>query len=698
MVNFRDNIGLLSVGSSRDVSLAGGIWAINAHPNNVAGVDNVAQKVLESFDIPIYGSIPEGSKTGLPGYDINDQDALSMLKLGLASYLAEGQLVDININGDGFAEFIIVAEQGGSSPNTPILLSIRSCIPTFNFEEKASAVIVSGYDAPPEREIMPGKSLIPQSKAEAGELTSLQDVSSSDCMILCDAFVYGDTADRKSCVNTTFETSAIITYKDPVLDAPYDSQEAHAGRAFYDIKAFENLVGYIIDFDTGHDELHISYQTSSTTTHKYAVAMPTLSTGGERVCAILENGGGAEYATFKTGKINVEAVTSTDRYGDDSRSIFLGIQSLEAVGHTIENFQWSSWVYSDTLWLYIDDRKLRLSIPQGKNWNWAYGTEGGAEINVYSPYGSSDGLSDDLYDALSYASHNTHIMPYRNTDFWNPGVSQIPSSSPYFINPVVWPYVGSGVGTLVDKLVVSASLERPCVIVSDPYGEAIQHARDLQVTYYPVIMRNTPAPVAYVVEGEGSGLVDQSLDIYDVDPSTVQTEVALQKPSMAWLQTKKIGNTLEISLPFLEEDECLIVAEFLFDIFDNFGSTSINTYNLVCGPDDEPILGHTVDGFDEHLRINEISYSYQDGSSYNINVALGPVVMNIGSWNTSIWQKKVEDVSRTGKVIFSSGDGISYRIRVHGLGDYYALNASDTGNYVVGEEVTVRIYNNPVEK
>ena len=152
MVNFRDNINYLSVvGSSSSSSITGGLWATNAHPNGIAGVNNVAQKLLESFDIPIYGAIPDGSKTGLPGYDIDDQDALSMLKLALASYLTDGKLVDVNINGDGLAEFTVVAESGGSSPNPSIQLSLRSCIPTYNFEEKNSVVIVSGYDAPPER-------------------------------------------------------------------------------------------------------------------------------------------------------------------------------------------------------------------------------------------------------------------------------------------------------------------------------------------------------------------------------------------------------------------------------------------------------------------------------------------------------------------------------------------------------------------
>jgi hypothetical protein len=48
---------------------------------------------------------------------------------------------------------------------------------------------------------------------------------------------------------------------------------------------------------------------------------------------------------------------------------------------------------------------------------------------------------------------------------------------------------------------------------------------------------------------------------------------------------------------------------------------------------------------EDNLRINEISYSYQDGSSYTINVSLGPVYVGTGSWNTSIWQRRTETVS-----------------------------------------------------
>jgi hypothetical protein len=694
MVSFRDSVDLLSLLSSNDAIIGGSSWAGNAVPNGTGGVSNVALNVLESFNIPIQGSVPTGSKTGLPGYDINNSDAISALKIGLASYLADEKFVDVFVNGDGFAEFVVVAETGGFSPNTPLSLNVRSCLPTYTFEEKANVVIVSGYDPPPERIIRPKKDIIGVSQGPTNGGPKPQVVADSDSYILLDSVVYGDTADRQSCDNSAFETVATVSYKDPVLDSAYDDQSARNGTAFYNLQAFESLAGYVIDFDTGdgNTDLHVSYQQSGTTIVKYTKPV-TIPTGNETVCAILSDGSGSENATFKTAKISIDRVTTRDRYGIEDRDILLGIEALEARGNTIQSFT----TFESNMWLYVDDRILRLSISEGKNWNWSFDdSSSGATINLFTPVKDGD---DYIWDALtSDADYTKYVVPFRGSDVYSPAVSDVPSTY-NSINTVAsaWPYLGTGLGTYIYDMVVTVAIERPSIIISDPHGNALQKAQDLRIAYYPIIMKDEPAPVAFVIGGSDTGLVDHSLDIYDNDPTTVQPDPVTVRPSASWLQSQKTGQTLEVSLPFLEEDDCLPVARYLYDMYDNFGSTD-STFSLVCGPDDEPKLGYAVDGFDARLRVNEITHSYQDGSSYNINVSLGPVFTSMGSWNTSVWQKKTEDVSREGTITFCQGNGFLYRVRVPTLGEYWALNASPTGNYGVGERVSIKIYNNPVEK
>jgi hypothetical protein len=121
---------------------------------------------------------------------------------------------------------------------------------------------------------------------------------------------------------------------------------------------------------------------------------------------------------------------------------------------------------------------------------------------------------------------------------------------------------------------------------------------------------------------------------------------------------------------------------------------TINTYQLVCGPTSKPKLGQRVDGFEG--RINKINYSYTDASSYTINVTIGPTPSGLKGGNASVWQRRTEDVSREGIVVWSAGDGVNYRVRVQGLGVYPAVNKT-LGAYSPGEKVSVTVYNNPVE-
>lgn len=676
-------------------AMTGGIWYRNRRPHDGSssgnGGDCIVIQVLTAFGIPIANAsfLPASSICSLPGYDINNMDALGALKLGLAVFLKDGKIFDIFINKDGMAEFVEVYPH----PKT-ITLESRMCIPTSSFEEKANVVIVSGYDPPPVREIRAGQAVIPvspSSKVADQDLDPLA-VSKTECCILSRSSVFGSSGE--SCQNKIYESTAIVSYRDPVLDSVYKGQ----GNQLYDPKAFESLVCYIIDFDTGHNDMNVSYQTSPTTQVTYSVPFGQMSSFQSGICAVMDMG--STYAKFGYIKYVIDPVIIKDRYGTDW-PIMLGIQGVEVMGHTVQSIsdgRYSAGTFGSggAVTFFVDDRIVNFNVPAGKHWHWTY--EGNQiVVYLYSPV-YDDALSDYIW-SLFYAVPQV-VKANRAASLWAADVSKFPMTGGSGKNwaDASWPNLGAGLGTLVYKVAFTAVIERPSIVITDPHGNALDYARKLHVTYYPVVMVDNPAPVAYNIGGITKGVVDHSLDIFDNDPSTVQADPASILGSNAWLQTQKTGHTLEISLPFLEtKSECEAVADILYDMYNNFGNVE-TTYSIVCGPDDEPELGAAVDGFPSHLRINEISYNYQDGSSYNINVTLGPVFVGTGGWNTSIWQRRTETVSREGIITWSAGDGCTYRVRVRGLGEYYGLNASDTGNYVPGERVNVRIFNNPMEK
>jgi hypothetical protein len=490
-----------------------------------------------------------------------------------------------------------------------------------------------------------------------------------------------------------------VSYRDPLLQAKYKDGE----ESLYEPAAFETFVGYIIDFDTGMGKTvnwEVSYQSSASTQVTYDLNFGGFSEVGTQ-CAILQNE--STYAKFMYEKILVDPVITTDRY-DEEWPLLLNVNSVEAVGNVIQYaVDWRSLAAAagggTGVILYVDDRIVHTSIPAGKHWHWTYEGEN-VYIYLYTPIYDDGSSSDYFIGMLNDAS--LKIYPYRASAEWGSS-----SSSSYKMDSgeitssaAIWPNLGSGLGSLLYTVAASVTIDRPSIVVQDPRGNALKYATDLTVKYYPIVIKDEPAPVAYCGEETGCGQVDHTLDLYDNDPSTVEARPDSDPGSMTWLQNQKTGHTVEVSLPFLETgDECESTASFLYQLYKNFDYSGSNStsYTLVCGPDDEPKLGAKVDGYSEYLRVNEISYSYQDGSSYTINVTLGPVWVGVGSWNTSTWTRKTEDVTREGIVVWSAGDGVTYRVRIRGLGEYYALNTT-LSTFFPGEKIQTRIYNNPVEK
>lgn len=689
--SFSSSVSLLGTSAyPSSVASASSIWAVNSSPHDGSSTGSagacIVIQVLQAFNIPILNAdvLPSSTACSLPGYDINNMEALAALKLGLAVFLKDGQIWEVLVNSFGMAEFVQVYP----SPRR-VTLDVRSCIPTSNLEDEARVVIVSGYDAPPVRHVKPPYTVIPRGKA-AGEFTPTQAVA-LECFTTSKTLVYGSSITGQTCQGKIFDTVAIVSYKDPVLNASYKDQQ-HS--PLYTPSAFESLLCYIIDFDTGHTKNTVSYQSSATTSLTYGISFGGLQSTNLNQCAVMQSS--STYASFGYERHVVDQVSVLDRYGD-YWPVILGIQAVEVLGHTIQSvldYRGPASSYGGGyVKMYVDERIVLSSVPVGKNWHWTY-ENGQLVVYLYSPkYSGADG--DYIWEVVNASP--AKLYPYRAAGEWSYDSTKYPMSTGEVTwTGRAWPQLGAGLGQLVYKAAFSVLLDRPSMIINDPEGNALDYAALLEVKYYPVVLEDKPPPVAYVIDGV-LGYVDHTLDIFDNDPTTVQPDPVSLVGSNAWLQTQKAGHTVEVSLPFLAtESECGAVAQMLYNMYNNFGYKE-TTYSLVCGPDDEPQLGAVVEGFPSDLRINEISYNFQDSSSYSINVSLGPIFLGTGSWNSSTWQRRTETVSREGIIVWAAGDGVSYRVRVRGIGEFFALNATDSGNVMPGEKVSVRIYNNPIE-
>jgi hypothetical protein len=610
---------------------------------------NVAVAVLESFDIPYIGSPPP--RGNLCGLDINNMPASDAIQLSLAENMKDGDFYEMYTNADGFAYF----QKVYPNPETADI-EIRTCIPTSNVDQKVDLVIVRGYDTPPVR--------------------SFKDFVSVEWL---------ETDSLSNYVNycPMFSTEAWRSYKDPVLETSYKD----GAENLYELQEFESLVGYVIDFD-GKSDQNIKYSFSGTTLKN--VLLDTGATGlnyyGGSV-KICDETSGVGDVSFNGFYFPISSFNATDKFGE-SWPLLLNVQGVYAIVHDISSVSLGPWgtiastgaTSGNYKALYTIERKSKFVQLPATNWHWELNPDTSANIYIYSR-------------TPTETESNYVVGRYPELYVWSDEgqVDNVGNRSIDGLGGLVMPNLGGSWIVLLKGLWATVELDRPSVHVTDPTGNAIETANALELKYQPIIVTDTPAPVAYTFGGAAE-LVDHTLDLYDSDPSTQQDPPASVAGSLSWLQTQTTGRTVDISLPFCDESDCKAMASTIYGL----QNENITSYNMVCGPTKHPKLGTRVPGYEG--RINKISYSYTDSSAYNISITVGNTFQNAKGWQTSIWQQKTEDVSREAIVTWSAGNGVDYRVKVSGgLGVYPAINKTQAA-YNPGEKVSVTIYNNPVEK
>ena len=676
----------------------------------------VSQLVLETFNIPF--TLPVlGSD--LPGFDIRNQDAVTMLKLSLATELlnppdGSAGFAEVELDENGIARFFVV----GTVPATN--LDIRYCIPTSQVTTPANLVIVRGFDPPPRRELR----------------TSFNGLKNAELM------EYEECA-ADSCDEKAVGKFATISYDDPLLDQTYLDDIRNS----YELKEFETLIGYIVDLDLpdGADRDDPNFIsglkiTFGDTTKEYIkvnadlinnfVSVGTTSPGGVGATGFGTNSGLITGATISFGSsdggggdIPVQVTEVDEKTGNctvsntsiagskivipasrfqrlnkfgNLESDFIGVSEVIFSGRKVITVT----IFGDiALDIFVRSQKELITLGHGKNWVWDVDENGDVTIELFSI------LEDDFAASICniYGGNvDVDVITLHSTD--TPNVDESVGTAAL---AGLACNIGDRLGykILNNRMCIVVERKRPSVDIFDPTGNAASLARQFidpngpfGIKYTPIVIIDPPAPIAYAsttsfisIDGTrtiaAEGIIDQADGIIDADPTTTQD---LEDSELSILQDNTSGSTIDITLPFCTDQECLQIAQ-------NFLAQQnqiITTQSIVLGPTSEPRLGQVMtDG----AIINEISYSYSDSSQYLITIATGPKYLTSGSFNESKYQLKTEDVTREGVVLQDVGNGAEYVVRVEGFGEITALSMI-VDDISVGDRVNVRIYNNPVER
>jgi len=686
----------------------------------------LSQFVLETFNIPFSLSILGGE---LPGQDIRNQDATTILKLSLATELLDppagsAGFAEVELDEFGIARFYVVGAAQATN------LDVRYCIPTSQVTTPADLVIVRGFDPPPRRELR----------------TSFNGLKNAELMD------YSECAGG-SCDENNVAKFASVSYDDPLLDQVYLDDIVNS----FELKAFESLIGYIIDLQLpdGADRDSPNFiqglkLTFGDTTKEYiktgvAIFNSTITVGGtsfdatQLTSTLVSAGGGNANLSFGAsgqfgggGSINVSVTVVDEATGQCTQgdvtiaggkiripasrferlnkfgiveSDFIGVTEVVFAGRKITSIfqifigqQVTLDFKAASMSIFVSEKKEFITLALGKNWIWDIDEDGNVEVELFS-----------ILETEADAAHCGFYAGVPRFDF----VARFGLA-----NPNTPEQIGQGaltgmicnIGDTLGYFAVNNSLcivverKRPSIDIFDPTGNAQLIGRQFidpngpfGITYTPIVTIDEPAPIAYAstaplssIDGTrtiaAEGIIDQADGIVDSDPSTTQD---LEDSELSILQDNTVGSTIDITLPFCTDQECLQIAR-------NFLAQQnqvITTQSVVLGPTSEPRLGDIVpDGG----IINEITYSYSDSSQYLITITTGPKYLTAGSFNDAKYQLRTEDVTREGVILQDVGNGAEYVVRIVGFGEITALSMI-LDELSVGDRVNVRIYNNPVE-
>lgn len=655
------------------------------------GPSNLAYDVLNTFGISCSTPSIGGA---IKDVDIKKMEARTVINLSLIEYAAiTGQtgFYEAMVNEYGEVEFKAIGTYSGQ------ITDIYYEIETGSYKEEAVAVMVTG-----------GKPLVKRKQLEwkpiwgtnPTRIYSLQDM-------------------LNNCHREAFSRYATIVFKDPQLDTAYRD-------------GIDNL--YEIDDNNPWDTIlgYVKYKEPP----KHLVTPFTKITYANQSAIPVKIGGedangpdmgvlqplptydpelfDASCWTLDTGteidpSDGVKVDIPEDLRFETKRGVivdkFMGVSKVYLVGFDIDlvhsrpkddvaAIQAPSPENSE-LWVAINtQKKTTRRLTENRDYVVAY--ENNDDASAKDPYivFTKDVRQNDKF---TYGQ-NTKFYLYPYCEY----ARQFGISFEEEHTGTIFPYSKTK-GLLVQEIWVYVDIETPSIIVEDPSGQAqgtdgfsaraLEIARNLKYYIAPIVVEDRPAPIGY--RGPSGSRVINQLPLHDNDPTTVEN---FEDTDLEQALDEMHGGGMTVSYSFMADDDYSETEEMVLNmaeiLYEHMNSDVIETV-YTCGPSCNPQLGGS--GLSGGV-VNSIRYAYTDSGSYTISVTEGPnLVGNLAQVDGGPTEKMNEDMSAGGTIIDSVGDGMTFKVRIDGFGERWAI--SMTHDIIrVGDKVQCTVHNCPIEQ
>jgi hypothetical protein len=642
---------------------------------------SIAVRVLQQYDIPYVASDVTGGT--LDGYDIYNMDATNAIRLSLLEHLEDEKFVELYANNEGDAEFIDVGALDFTGEP-------RYNVPNRKIINRTEQVRATGFN-PPSMVYVRGPFDILVGE-DGGEPEIIDDIANMM---------------QTTCYEEVFNRYATVMYRTPVLKSTWNDTLD----SLYNVGEFESILGWIHNIEIDDTNISTAAEVifSDTTPYPYEVSFTDFDDTYIRYN--IDAGTTQEVSCFIPSAINFDeqGLTITipnstyhDADLDQELSDVLDVRQIFLMGYEVIYTYVISEGGRGSLTCSCKHRRIPYNLSEGSDYAWGFDNAGNMKIAF--------GVGQTEADVYLESQGIDITQPY--TVIGGPYFDANDGQGPLG-NHRMWPHLGGsytggagdGFGTtyLFDSLYVIVGRKKSSLTIYDPDGNADEALRNSIYNMYAIVSCDPPAPVA------GAGIFTGGVDFkeceFDSDPMTVQdlTDCDVQE-----LAAAMNGASIDLTLPFVDDIDIIIdqnnttlvyyadgkletIASFVLDLTNEI----IDETTYVLGPDATPSLGMSYrDGI-----INNISYAYQDSSSYLITIGTGPRYLKdtVSANDASIWQINVETVTKEGIVTQIAGNGIHYAVHIEGLGDYIAVNTvSNQFPPEVGDRVTVEINNVPV--
>lgn len=659
-----------------------------------------------------------GRGSRLPGYDIKSRDAYQMIQLSLATELINKHLAECYADGSGLVHFYYIGENRSKISSNDIFYQIN----TTTLSKPCDNVLVTGYDPPP-KQFVPSKgsfnllkffSVMPEDSSPTVSTLLRDDADKALYPII---YTWGDVLGPDAC---DYYKEGYIEYGDVSVDQELVLQKM----GYLDKTKFDTVSTYIYKITVPGFQQASTVVKFASTTPRFVELVDGAGKGAVPTLGVLQGGDWisqdkyvAELCRAKGSKPDMNNGVRLPRSNDKK---FMGVKDVYIFGYKLKQIQLDMYRDGTSLKktegsdLLVDlDTKLREPFRLSRGQDYIIVAE--EEVKEGKPvfnriifasnvhpdytnlYGGTLGKPAAgatgkirISPASIYVDGNTVVR----ADMYslNPKVSGVLKDTKSSVDnqtrtPVLIFPIGDGrTGYVVDKVIVIYDWDNPCIAV---YGENNEVKKSflesITVDVFPMVTRDEKAPIAWN-NGGSTKLLDPMEIIPDPDATTVED---LDSTEYARAFTSLETGDVKITLPFLDAEDCIGVASFIYDM----QNEKIEQTTYTCSPEAEPVLGELID----NKTINSIDYSYQDSSQYLISINAGPRWAGVSGWDTAVYQNKTERIQREGIVTNIYPNNIKCQVMIDDIGVMDCINSSKE-ILEKGDRVAITIHNNPVAK